>query len=114
MDSLSAPALWSGVGDSSQLRLGTEAICLTGDRSRRRPTRVLIRQVLGAVSQLENSVIVSKLRAARVRQRRQTGGCEGRKPFAGDPGEEPDPDSALRSPTFYLGLAAGESPRCQA
>ena len=29
------------------------------------PTRVLIRQVLGAVSQFEKSVIVAKLRAAR-------------------------------------------------
>jgi DNA invertase Pin-like site-specific DNA recombinase len=37
------------------------------------PTRVLIRQVLGAVSQFEKSVIVAKLRAARLRQRRQTG-----------------------------------------
>jgi hypothetical protein len=37
------------------------------------PARVLIRQMLGAVSQFEKSVIVAKLRAARVRQRRQTG-----------------------------------------
>jgi hypothetical protein len=44
-------------------------------------TRVPIRQVLGAVSQFEKSVIVAKLRAARLRQRRQTGRCEGRKPF---------------------------------
>jgi len=51
------------------------------------PTRVLIRQVLGAVSQFEKSVIVSKLRAARVRKRRETGRCEGRKPFGTRPGE---------------------------
>ena len=44
-------------------------------------TRTLIRQVLGAVAQFEKSLIVSKLRAARVRKRRETGRCEGRKPF---------------------------------
>ncbi len=51
------------------------------------PTRVLIRQVLGAVAQFEKSVIVAKLRAARVRQRRATGRCEGRKPYGTRPGE---------------------------
>jgi DNA invertase Pin-like site-specific DNA recombinase len=52
------------------------------------PTRVLIRQVLGAVSQFEKSVIVAKLRAARMRQRRATGRCEGRKSYGEHPGEE--------------------------
>ena len=52
------------------------------------PTRVLIRQVLGAVSQFEKSATVAKLRAARVRKRRQLGRCEGRKPFGLRPGEE--------------------------
>lgn len=51
------------------------------------PTRVLIRQVLGAVAQFEKAVIVSKLKAARVRKRRATGRCEGRKPFGDKPGE---------------------------
>jgi DNA invertase Pin-like site-specific DNA recombinase len=51
------------------------------------PTRVLIRQVLGAVAQFERSVIVSKLKAARMRMRRETGRCEGRKPFGARPGE---------------------------
>jgi len=51
------------------------------------PTRVLIRQVLGAVSQFEKSVIVLKLRAARERKRRDFGHCEGRKPFGIRPGE---------------------------
>jgi hypothetical protein len=36
----------------------------------------LIRQVLGAVAQFEKSVIVPKLRTARVRTRRETGRCE--------------------------------------
>ena len=44
------------------------------------PTRVLIRQVLGAVAQFEKSAIVQKLRAARERIRRQGDKCEGRKP----------------------------------
>jgi DNA invertase Pin-like site-specific DNA recombinase len=51
------------------------------------PTRVLIRQVLGAVSRFEKAVIVSKLKAARVRQKKLTGRCEGRKPFGTRPGE---------------------------
>lgn len=49
---------------------------------------MLIRQVLGAVSQFEKSVIVAKLRAARLRRRRATGRCEGRKPFGAHPGED--------------------------
>jgi len=51
------------------------------------PTRVLIRQVLGAVAQFEKAVIVSKLKAARVRQKKLTGRCEGRKPYGTRPGE---------------------------
>jgi DNA invertase Pin-like site-specific DNA recombinase len=51
------------------------------------PTRTLIRQVLGAVAQFEKAVIVSKLKAARVRKRRAEGRCEGRKPFGTRPGE---------------------------
>ena len=52
------------------------------------PTRVLIRQVLGAVAQFEKAVIVSKLKAARVRKRRVQGRCEGRKPYGAKPGED--------------------------
>jgi len=52
------------------------------------PTRTLIRQVLGAVSQFEKSVIVLKLRAARERTKRKTGRCEGRKPYGYYPGED--------------------------
>ena len=51
------------------------------------PTRILIRQVLGAVAQFEKSVIVLKLRAARERIRRREGRCEGRKPFGWRPNE---------------------------
>jgi DNA invertase Pin-like site-specific DNA recombinase len=51
------------------------------------PTRTLIRQVLGAVAQFEKAVIVMKLRAARNRKRRDTGRCEGIKPFGTKLGE---------------------------
>jgi DNA invertase Pin-like site-specific DNA recombinase len=45
------------------------------------PTRVLMRQMLAAISQWEKSCIVQKLRASRVRIRKTKGRCEGRKPF---------------------------------
>jgi DNA invertase Pin-like site-specific DNA recombinase len=46
------------------------------------PTAVLIRQILGAVSQFEKASLVAKLKAARTRKCRQTGKCEGRKGYA--------------------------------
>jgi DNA invertase Pin-like site-specific DNA recombinase len=46
------------------------------------PTRKLIRQVMGAVSEYEKSTTVAKLRAARQRKKRLTGKCEGRKSYA--------------------------------
>jgi len=51
------------------------------------PTRTLIRQVLGAVAQFEKAMVVAKLRGARLRARRATGRCEGRKPFGSTPAE---------------------------
>ena len=45
------------------------------------PTKKLIRQVLGAISEWEKSVIVQKLRCARMRIRKTDGRCEGRKPY---------------------------------
>ena len=51
------------------------------------PTRRLIRQVLGAVSEFERRVLVLKLRAARQRVRKRTGRCEGRKPYGTAPSE---------------------------
>jgi DNA invertase Pin-like site-specific DNA recombinase len=50
-------------------------------------TRVLIRQMLGAIGQFDRTRIVEKLRAARVRKRQQTGRCEGRKPYGTRQGE---------------------------
>jgi DNA invertase Pin-like site-specific DNA recombinase len=52
------------------------------------PTKKLIRQVLGAISEWEKSVIVQKLRAARMRIRKSEGRCEGRKPYGADEGEQ--------------------------
>ena len=46
------------------------------------PTRKLVRQVLGAISEYDKTMTVLKLRAARERQRRKTGKCEGRKTIA--------------------------------
>ncbi|HVZ18814.1 MAG TPA: recombinase family protein [Terriglobales bacterium] len=45
------------------------------------PTRVLMRQLMGAVAQYDKSQIVAKLRGARQRTKAKTGRCEGRKPF---------------------------------
>jgi hypothetical protein len=43
---------------------------------------VLIRQVLGAVSQFEKAAIVAKLKAARERKKALTGKCGGRRSVA--------------------------------
>jgi DNA invertase Pin-like site-specific DNA recombinase len=43
------------------------------------PTAVMVRQILGAVSQFEKATLVWKLRVARERVRAQVGKCEGRK-----------------------------------
>jgi len=43
------------------------------------PTAVLVRQVLGAISQFEKASVVAKLAAARKRKREKEGKCEGRK-----------------------------------
>jgi DNA invertase Pin-like site-specific DNA recombinase len=51
------------------------------------PSRVLIRQVLGAVAQYAKSEIVGKLAKARARIRRERGRCEGRMPFGTREGE---------------------------
>lgn len=43
------------------------------------PTAVMIRQILGSVAQFEKAMLVSKLRGARERKKRETGKCGGRK-----------------------------------
>src|SRR5215472_578217 len=52
------------------------------------PTRVLMRQLMGAVAQYDKSQIVAKLRGARLRKREKEGRCEGRKPFGYYEGEQ--------------------------
>jgi DNA invertase Pin-like site-specific DNA recombinase len=51
------------------------------------PTRVLMRQLMGAVAQYDKSQIVAKLRGARMRKRAREGRCEGRKPYGFYDGE---------------------------
>jgi DNA invertase Pin-like site-specific DNA recombinase len=51
------------------------------------PNRVFMRQIFGAVHQLDKSNLVLKLRAARQRSRVKNGRCEGRKPFGTREGE---------------------------
>jgi DNA invertase Pin-like site-specific DNA recombinase len=51
------------------------------------PTRILMRQVFGAIAQYEKAMIVAKLRGARQRMKAKTGRCEGRKPFGYYDGE---------------------------
>lgn len=45
------------------------------------PTRILMRQLMGAVAQYDKSQIVLKLRGARQRKKVAEGRCEGRKPY---------------------------------
>ena len=55
------------------------------------PTRKLVRQVLGAISEWEKSVTVAKLRVARQRKKAKFGKCEGRKSY-----KEVAPDTVTR------------------
>ena len=49
------------------------------------PSRVLIRQIFGALAQYDRAMITIKLRGARQRMKAREGRCEGRKGFAEDP-----------------------------
>jgi site-specific DNA recombinase len=51
------------------------------------PSRVLMRQMLGAFFQYEKTLLVAKLKGARIRKRATDGVCEGRKPYGSRPGE---------------------------
>jgi hypothetical protein len=51
------------------------------------PTRILMRQVLGAVAAYDKAMIVLKLRGARERKRAASGRCEGAKRYGELPGE---------------------------
>jgi DNA invertase Pin-like site-specific DNA recombinase len=75
---------------ASLIRLGVRVVDASGtdltDQSD--PSRVLIRQVLGAVAQHDRACLVAKLRAARQRKRVTAGRCEGRKPYGTRVGED--------------------------
>lgn len=75
---------------ASLIRLGVRVVDSAGtdltDESD--PSRILIRQVLGAVAQHDRACLVAKLRKARERKRLNTGRCEGRKPFGAKVGED--------------------------
>jgi DNA invertase Pin-like site-specific DNA recombinase len=67
---------------------GFELISVTEpDLLQRDPTRVLMRQVFGAIAQYEKAMIVAKLRGARDRVKAKQGRCEGRKPYGFFEGE---------------------------
>ena len=51
------------------------------------PSRVLMRQMMGAFFQYEKTTLVAKLKVARQRIRATKGVCEGRKPYGAQPGE---------------------------
>lgn len=51
------------------------------------PSRKMMRQIFGAVAEYEKSMIVLKLRGARIRAKAKTGRCEGAKPYGTLPGE---------------------------
>lgn len=48
------------------------------------PTRVLIRQIMGALAQWEKTMLVQKLAKARARIKEKTGRCGGRYPYGRD------------------------------
>jgi len=51
------------------------------------PSRVLMRQIFGAIAEYDRSMIVAKLRGARERMKAKTGRCEGQKPYGFYDGE---------------------------
>ena len=53
------------------------------------PSRVLVRQIFGAIAQYEKCMIVLKLRGARQRKKAKTGKGEGRDAYGDKPGEGP-------------------------
>jgi DNA invertase Pin-like site-specific DNA recombinase len=60
------------------------------------PTAVMVRSILGAVSEFEKAQLVSKLKASRVRIRKEKGKCEGRKSY-----QETDPALIKEAKRLY-------------
>lgn len=65
------------------------------------PSRILVRQIFGAISQYEKSMIVLKLRGARQRMKAKMGRCEGKKPFGHYPNESATLEYILRMRTTH-------------
>lgn len=74
------------------------------------PTRVLLRQMMGAFAEYERKMIVQKLRGARQRVRARDGRCEGRKPYGKDVDEQAiiERMKALRSQRMAVDTIADE------
>jgi DNA invertase Pin-like site-specific DNA recombinase len=74
------------------------------------PTRVMLRQIVGAVHQYERSMICLKLAGARRRMKAKTGRCEGRKPYGERDGEPEviERIKALRAKGYGYDLVASQ------
>jgi DNA invertase Pin-like site-specific DNA recombinase len=73
------------------------------------PSRVLIRQIFGALAQWDRAMIVLKLRGARQRIKARTGKCEGRAEYGRKPGESTilsEMQTARRHGMSYDAIAA--------
>ena len=79
------------------------------DLCQNEPTRVMMRQIFGAIAQYEKAMIVAKLRGARQRMKAKTGSCEGRKPYGHFLGEQAvlDRMTALRASGATYDAIAG-------
>ena len=73
------------------------------------PSRVLVRQIFGAIAQYDRSMVVAKLRAARMRKKAAGERMEGQKPFGSRDGEQAIIErlKALRSEGFAYDRIAG-------
>lgn len=72
------------------------------------PTATFIRQVLGAVAELEKAMLVNKLRGAQDRKRRKEGRCEGRNAWKSAPAEVVAAAKAARARGLSLRAIAAE------
>jgi DNA invertase Pin-like site-specific DNA recombinase len=52
------------------------------------PVVKFMRQILGAVAEFEKNVLVTKMKAAKDRKRKENGHCEGPKPYGATPAEQ--------------------------
>jgi DNA invertase Pin-like site-specific DNA recombinase len=95
---------------SDLIRQGFEVISVCEpDLCSTDPSRVLVRQIFGAIAQYDRAMTVLKLRGARQRMKARTGRCEGVKGFGAMDGEQVTIDrmTELRNAGMSLeGIAA--------